>query len=185
MHDYGSAMTRIETERLILRPFEPQDLDAFAALNADPVVMEHFPAVMTRDETEAFMDRIAEKQARVGYAVGAVLDKADGAFLGLCGLNLFEIDLPWTPETEIGWRFTRASWGKGYASEAARAWLAYGFGTLGLSRIVAFTATANHASSKVMERIGMERAEHLDFQHTHVPPGHPLAPHIVYQMTAP
>lgn len=173
-------MTRLVTDRLILRPFEPRDLDAFAAINADPVVMEHFPATQSRHETEALMQRFAEKYVRDGYAMGAVERRADGAMIGMAGLNLFAVDLDWCPMPEVGWRFAPAAWGQGYASEAARAWLDHGFTTLGMGRIVAFTATSNSRSERVMQRIGMTRAAELDFDHPKIDAGHPLRAHIVY-----
>ena len=174
---------RIETDRLVLRPFLPGDLDALAALNADPAVMAHFLAPMTRDDTADMLDRIADKTRRTGYGFSVVERRSDGALIGMAGLSLFEAPLPWTPATEIGWRLTPAAWGKGYATEAARAWLEYGFGALGLDRIVAFTTTTNAASEKVMQRLGMTRTREMDFDHPAIPAGHRLSRHIVYAAT--
>ncbi len=174
---------RIETERLILRPFAPNDLDAFAAINADPAVMAHFLSPMTREKTAEFLDRISASVDRTGYGFAAIERRSDGALIGMAGLSLFQAPLPWTPATEIGWRLTPAAWGQGYATEAGRAWLAYGFSVLGLDRIVAFTTTTNAASAKVMQRLGMARTPDLDFDHPAIPAGHRLSRHIVYTAT--
>lgn len=174
---------RIETERLVLRPFAPDDLDAFAAINADPAVMAHFLAPMTREKTAELLARIAASVDRTGYGFAAVERRSDGALIGMAGLSLFQAPLPWTPATEIGWRLTPSAWGQGYATEAARAWLAHGFGALGLDRIVAFTTTTNAASEKVMQRLGMTRTPDLDFDHPAIPAGHRLSRHIVYTAT--
>ena len=111
--------------------------------------------------------------------------RADGAFLGIAGLAHVRYDAPVRGMVEIGWRLARAHWGKGYASEAARGWLGYGFNTMGFSRIVAFTVPANLPSQAVMRRIGMRRTPELDFEHPLLEAGHPLRPHVVFALDRP
>lgn len=180
-------MIHLETERLILRPWEDRDLDAFAAMNADPDVMRYFPSVMDRDGTAAMMERARTKLAADGFCVFPVERKVDGAFLGFVGLNRPSYDkpLPFDPCVEFAWRLARSAWGQGYATEAARAWMRFGFETLGLDEIVAFTTVTNIPSRQVMERLGMIRDEDGDFLHPMLDEDHPLAPHVLYRLAWP
>ncbi|MDE3027012.1 MAG: GNAT family N-acetyltransferase [Paracoccaceae bacterium] len=175
---------QIETERLVLRPFETGDLPGFAALNADPLVRRHFPGVLTAEESSEQMERMQAGFARDGFAFAAVERREDGAFLGMAGLARFAGAGPLGPSVEIGWRFAAAYWGQGYATEAARGWLDWGFAQ-GLARIVAFTVAENHPSQAVMERVGMLRDPGLDFDHPKLPAGHPLRRHLVWRAEAP
>lgn len=173
------------TDRLILRNWRPSDLEPWAAMNADTEVMEHFPATLTADEAAAML---AANQARItdtGWGLWAVERRDDGAFLGFTGLMPLRESNPLAPGVEIGWRFARPAWGAGYASEAARAALAFGFERLALPEIVAFTATGNLRSQAVMDRIGMTRREDLDFDHPALPKGHVLERHVVWVARAP
>jgi RimJ/RimL family protein N-acetyltransferase len=174
----------LETARLILRPWRDSDLDALAALNADPEVMRHFPAPLTRAQTEEWIGRLQARERAQGWAPHAIERKADGAFIGLAGLNRPTWDAPFTPCVEIGWRLARPYWGEGYAIEAARAELAFGFGELELDEIVSFTVSANTRSWGVMERLGMSRDRDGDFDHPMVPDGHPLKRHVLYRLSA-
>jgi RimJ/RimL family protein N-acetyltransferase len=175
---------RIKTERLVLRPFEARDLAGFVALNADPLVRQHFPGVLTAEESAAQMARIQAGFARDGFAFAAVERRGDGAFLGMAGLARFAGAGPLGPCVEIGWRFAAAHWGQGYATEAARGWLDWGFAK-GLPRIVAFTVAENRPSQAVMERAGMVRDAGLDFDHPMLPEGHRLRRHLVWRAEAP
>lgn len=170
----------IETERLILRQFRDDDRAPWAAMNADPVVMQHFPAPLSRSEADGLMDRVHRRIAETGIGFWAIERRADGAFLGFGGLNVVHHDIPVKGEWETGWRLARHAWGHGYATEVGNAALAVGFGRLRLKRIVAYTAATNAPSEAVMQRIGMARAAHLDFEHPVVPVGSPVRPHIVY-----
>ena len=174
---------RAETERLILRPWQDRDLDPFAALNADTEVMRFFPAPFTRDETAAYMARVASF-AETGFGFQAVEEKASGDLVGVVGMAPVKPEMPSAPTVEIGWRLAKHHWGKGYAQEAARAWLAYGFGTLALPEIVAFTFVGNAPSRRVMERLGMTRDPADDFEHPGIAEGHPLRPHVLYRLKA-
>lgn len=178
-------MTIIETDRLILRPFAARDRRTYAGISADPRVMRFFPAPYTAEQTDRILDTYAEKRVRFGYAFSAIERKADGALLGKAGLSRFEAEAPIAPCTEIGWRLTPSAWGQGYASEAARAWLAHGFGALGLDEILSFAPGANLPSLRVMQRIGMTRARGLDFDHPAIPPGHDLQAMTVYRISSP
>lgn len=174
-------MTIIKTRRLILRPFAPEDAEPFAALNADAVVMADFPRCLDRGESDAIIAASERRRSQTGVGFAAVTTH-DGAFLGMCGLNVPSYHTPFTPCVEIGWRLARAAWGEGYASEAAREWLAHGFGALALPEIVSFTARSNHRSEAVMRRIGMVRDADGDFLHPNLAPDHRLAPHILYRL---
>lgn len=174
---------RAETERLILRPWEARDLDAFAALNGDPEVMRFFPARLTRDDAAALIERIAPLVDE-GLGFLAVEEKASGDLVGMVGMAPVRAEFPCAPAVEIGWRLARHHWGKGYASEAARAWLAHGFGTLGLAEIVAFTFVGNEPSRRVMQRIGMSYDAADDFPHPGLEDHHPLRPHVLYRLRA-
>lgn len=175
----------IATDRLILRNWRPSDLEPWTAMNAGPEVMEHFPATLTADEAAAML---AANQARItdtGWGLWAVERRDAGAFLGFTGLMPLRESNPLSPGVEIGWRFARQAWGAGYASEAARAALAFGFERLALPEIVAFTATGNLRSQAVMDRVGMSRREDLDFDHPALPKGHALERHVVWVARAP
>ena len=143
----------LRTERLVLRGFRDADRDPFAALNDDPVVMEHFVAPLTREQSDAFVDRILARWEMQGYGLWAV--EVGGAFAGYVGLARSDFDASFTPAVEVGWRLARPFWGRGIATEGARAALAYGFGEVGLDEIDSWTALTNVRSWRVMERLGM------------------------------
>lgn len=177
----------METERLLLRTWQDKDVDPFAEMCADPVVMRYFPDVMTRETCEHLIVRCIEKQEQDGFSMAPVEVRSTGEFLGFVGLNTptYAAPLPFESCVEIGWRLKQSSWGKGYASEAANAWLRFGFETIGLDEIVAFTIPANTPSQKVMQRIGMRRDHDGDFLHPSLPEDHPVAPHVLYRLTRP
>jgi RimJ/RimL family protein N-acetyltransferase len=168
----------IETERLLLRHWKKRDRAPFAALNADPEVMRFFHRPLTPEESNDNRERMEGWATRLGFTFWPVIRKADGAFLGVCGLKPITIPWPGPADLEIGWRFARAHWGQGFATEAAAAALALGLTRA--RRVIAMTAVGNVASRRVMERIGMSRAPELDFEHPDVPKGSPCRPHIVF-----
>ena len=171
----------LETERLILRAFVDADREPWAEMNADPQVMRHFPSTLSREEADAVIDRVNGKIAETGVGFWALERKSDGQFLGFAGLNRIAHEhLPNFGQWEVGWRLARHAWGQGYASEAGAAALAHGFGKMGLTRILAYTAVTNTPSVAVMRRLGMLRAAEMDFEHPLVPEGNPVRPHIVY-----
>ncbi|MCX5497094.1 GNAT family N-acetyltransferase [Kaistia dalseonensis] len=172
---------RTETERLILRPWERRDLEPFAALNADPEVMQFFPAQFTREETAAYIERVATLTDQ-GLGFQAVEEKVSGDLVGVVGMAPVKPEFPSSPGVEIGWRLAKAFWGKGYASEAAAAWLHWGFEELNLDEIVAFTFSGNLPSRRVMERLGMSYDPADDFEHPSLAEGHRLKPHVLYRL---
>lgn len=173
-----AALAELTTDRLLLRAWTDADREPFAALNADPEVMEHFPSVLTRAESDHMVDLIAEGLTRRGWGLWAVELREDGAFIGFVGLNEVPFEAEFTPAVEIGWRVARPYWGRGYATEAARAALDCAFGTIGLDRVVSFTALSNVRSRAVMERIGLARVG--EFDHPRLPEGHQLRRHVLY-----
>ncbi|TDW66044.1 GNAT family N-acetyltransferase [Kribbella pratensis] len=176
-------MTDLTTDRLLLRQWRDSDREPFAALNADPAVMEHFPALQTREQSDDLIDRnIPELDGR-GWGLWAMEVKDTGEFIGFTGLNVPTFEAPFLPGVEIGWRLAKGAWGNGYATEAARAVLAYAFGPAGLSGIVSFTATTNLPSQRVMQRIGMVHDQAGDFDHPRVEDGHRLQRHVLYRIT--
>ena len=175
-------MTELRTERLLLRQWRADDKPPFAALNADPLVMEHFPATLTRAESDAFVDRMHTRLAEQGWGLWALERLDDGAFLGFTGLAHFADGLPFAPATEVGWRLAREFWGHGYATEAARAALGHAFSVLALAEVVSMTAVGNERSRRVMERLGMTRDPADDFDHPRVPDGHPTKRHVLYRL---
>lgn len=174
----------IETERLILRPWQDTDYAPFAALNADPEVMRHFPKRLTRDESDALVDRIRARMAERGWGSFAVEVKGGDPFIGFVGPNVPPYAIPCGPCVEVGWRLARSAWGKGYATEAARAALAFGFESLGLAEIVAFTVVANARSRAVMERLGMSHDPVDDFDHPLIEEGNPMRRHVLYRLAS-
>ena len=175
-------MAELRTERLILRGWRDADREPFAALNADPEVMRHFPAPLTREQSDAMADRIDGDLVRQGYGLWAV-DAPEG-FIGFVGLARPRFEAHFTPAMEIGWRLARHSWGHGYATEAARTVLAHAFTELGMDRIVSFTAHTNARSRAVMRRLGLTRDPAEDFRHPNVAPDSPLQPCVLYRIDA-
>ncbi len=175
-------MPELRTERLLLRPWRDADLAPWAALNADPIVREYFPGVLTREQSDASVARFQADLDRRGWGWWAVEATATGRFLGFAGLDPVEEGLPFTG-VETGWRLARPAWGRGYATEAARAVLAYGFGELGLAEVLAVTAKTNVRSRAVMSRLGMTYDPADDFDDPEVPEG-PLRRSVLYRVGA-
>ncbi|GAA3144907.1 GNAT family N-acetyltransferase [Nonomuraea salmonea] len=172
----------METERLIMRRWREEDKEPFAAMNADPEVMEHFPALMTREESDAFVDRIERQFDERGYSLWALEVRDSGRFIGFTGLALQTFDVPFLPAVEIGWRLTRSAWGHGYAIEAARRAARYAFEEAGLDAIISMTAVQNRRSRSVMERLGMTRDPAEDFDHPRLPKDSPILRHVLYRL---
>ncbi|MEX2202132.1 MAG: GNAT family N-acetyltransferase [Dongiaceae bacterium] len=172
----------IETNRLILRPWRAADFEPFAAMNADPAVMEYLPGLMSRADSDALAGRIVEGMARRGWGLWAIEIPDIAPFAGFTGFAPVPFDARFTPAVEIGWRFARANWGQGYATEAARAALRFGFETLPFDSYVSFTSVGNARSRAVMARIGMARDPAEDFMHPALFESHPLAAHVLYRI---
>ena len=176
------AWPELRTERLVLRGWTPEDRVALAAVNSDKRVMEFIGDPMTRGQSDEMADRIEAKFAQQGFGFWAVEVAGIAPFVGFVGLNAPTFDAPFMPAVEIGWRLGADFWGEGYASEAARRALDYGFYVALLDEIVAFTTVRNVRSRRVMERIGMTHDPRDDFDHPAVPVGSPLRPHVLYRI---
>lgn len=175
----------LSSDRLILRWWLASDREPFAQLNADPEVMRFFPSPLTRTESDALIDRIECHFADHGFGLWAVALKQSQEFIGFIGLNRPTFPANFMPAVEVGWRLARRFWGQGYATEGAITALDFGFKTLNLPEIVAFTAQVNHRSIAVMERLGMTRNPADDFDHPVLPMGHPLQRHVLYRRLKP
>jgi len=178
-----AAPHRIElrTRRLMLRQWRESDREPFAALNADPSVMEFFPSLQSEATSNASIDLWQSQIESQGWSNWAVELVDSGQFIGFVGLSIPRRVLPCSPCVEVGWRLGRRFWGRGLASEAAREALRAGFERIGLDEIVSFTAVGNARSRAVMERIGMRDAR-ADFEHPGVPEGHALRLHCLYRI---
>jgi RimJ/RimL family protein N-acetyltransferase len=176
---------RIETERLILRPWEERDRDLFFEINSDPTVMEYFHFLRDREQSDKMLDKLMEAQRRKIIFPAAEL-RETGECIGFCGLHDGDIQPHFPAGTiEVGWRLATRHWGKGYATEGALAALEHGFTTMGLPEIISFAVHDNRRSTSVMERIGMRRDPASDFDYWKIPDTHPhLKRHVVYRITA-
>ncbi|WP_373998763.1 GNAT family N-acetyltransferase [Bdellovibrio bacteriovorus] len=175
-------MEYLETPRLILRLWKPEDIDPFHALCSDPEVMEYFPSTLSKEETIAFIERLKANQKKDGYSFMACERKDTGEFVGFVGLSYFTHPTHFSPCVEVGWRLAKKHWGHGFAPEAARAVIDYAFGSLKASEVVAMTAVDNWKSRRVMEKIGMTYNSADDFDHPKVADGHPLKRHVLYRI---
>jgi len=178
------AGPELQTRRLLLRRWRAEDLEPCTAMNADPEVMEHFPAPLSESETVDFIARMELSFEDRGYGLWALEMPGERALIGCVGLLAVASDLPFAPAVELGWRLSRAHWGRGYATEAASAAIAFAFDDLCISRLVAYTSARNSRSRRLMERLGMSHDPRKDFIHPRLPAGHPLAPHVLYQLGA-
>jgi len=172
----------LRTARLRLRRWRPTDAEPFAALNADPRVMEHFPALLSREESDILVRRIEDRFDQRGFGLWAVEIMGVTPFAGFVGLSVPHFETAFTPCVEIGWRLAAEFWGHGFATEGARAALNFGFESLGLYEIVSFTVPANLRSRRVMEKLGMIHHRADDFDHPLLPVGHPLRRHVLYRI---
>jgi RimJ/RimL family protein N-acetyltransferase len=170
----------LTSERLILRPWRDEDLDPLFAINGDPESMRYFAATMNRAESDAWAARMRAHFAEHGWGLWVVAEATTGAFVGVVGLMTIPWQADFTPAVEIGWRIGPRFRRQGYAEEAARAALGFGFATIGLQKIVAFTVPGNAASWKLMEKLGMAPAG--EFDHPRLPEGHHYRRHLLYRM---
>lgn len=177
-------MTIVKTDRLILRRWRDSDRGPFAEINADPRVMEFLPSLLTREESDRFIDRIEVGFGKHGFGLCAVELQADRSFLGFIGLSVPNFQTHFTPCVEIGWRLAVPAWGHGYATEGAKAIADYAFHSLNMDSVVSFTAVQNARSRRVMERIGMTFDPAETFDHPNLPEGHLLRRHVLYRLCA-
>jgi RimJ/RimL family protein N-acetyltransferase len=176
--NYDLCVTEIETPRLRLRCWSEDDFEPLAAMCADPRVMEFSPSIFSREETEALWRRIQEHFARFGFGPWAM--EVDGKFAGSLGLNWIRFEAQFTPCVEIGYRLRPDFWDRGLATEGGQAALRYGFESLGLREIVAFTIPANRRSRRVMEKLGLVFSE--EFDHPLIAEGHTMRRHVLYRI---
>jgi RimJ/RimL family protein N-acetyltransferase len=169
------------TDRLILRRWHESDRAPFAAMNADPRVMEYMPSVLTAEQSEALIDRIEAGFETNGFGLCAVELKAEYKFVGYCGIWKPTFQSHFTPCVEIGWRLAADHWGRGFATEAARA-IVMQASELGLQQLVSFTVANNQRSRRVMQKLGMTHDASDDFDHPLLPPEHPLRRHVLYRL---
>jgi len=175
----------IETPRLILRDWRDADVDEWVRMNADPRVTEFFPHVYTRARSESSAATIREQLARNGYGWWVVEIRGSAPFAGVIALQAVPFQAPFTPANEIGWRFAFEHWGKGYATEGARAALGFAFEKLDWHEVLAFTAASNIRSQRVMRRLGMTRDPRDDFDHPKIEADHRLRRHVLYRIRKP
>ena len=177
-----SSVTEIQTERLRLRQWRDDDRDAFAAMGQDPRVMEHFPEPANRTTSDQLVDHWQAHIARNGWGFWAAERLDSGEFIGFVGLQVPSRPFPFSPCVEVGWRLAHAHWDHGFASEAARHALQFGFEHLRLDEIVSFTTLRNLRSQAVMQKIGMQR-DATTFDHPRIEPGHPMREHCLYRLS--
>ena len=175
-------LVTLSNGRVCLRRWRDEDRESFAAMNSDPRVMRFFPSCLSRAESDALVDRIEKHFGEYGFGLWAIEVPVVAPFIGFAGLAWARFSAPFTPSVEVGWRLAFDHWGHGYATQAARLALGYGFGTLALSEVVSFTAMANRRSRAVMERLGMRRDPAEDFDHPSLPEGHRLRRHVLYRL---
>jgi len=175
-------MSALSTPRLWLRQWRGSDLEPFAALNADPQVMEFMSGCLSSAASDALARRSEAEITQLGFGFWATQLRESGAFIGFVGLHVPTFEAPFTPCVEIGWRLARASWGNGFATEAARECLRFAFESLVLEEVVSFTVPLNRRSRAVMERLGMRHDAAGDFDHPRLPAGHPLRRHVLYRL---
>lgn len=171
----------ILTQRLGLRPWTMDDLDVMSQINADKRVMEYFPSTKSLVDTKAFIESQQRAQAVEGYCFFAAEIVATQSLIGFIGILNFKFDVAFAPGVEIGWRLGFDHWGKGYATEGAKAVLNFAFAQKGIHEIWSFTTVSNHRSENVMKKIGMTKVD--TFEHPLVDKGHPLRPHVLYYIS--
>lgn len=179
-------MKVLETQRLLLRDFNLEDLDAMTAINQDPLVMKYFPSIGDKEQTEAHINRIKAHQKKYGYSLYAVELKSNREMIGFVGLlhrTKEEFDVPFMPATEIGWRLSSQHWNHGYATEVARAVLHYAFTQLNLAEVISFTVVDNLSSRRVMEKIGLHHNPADDFDHPKIDKTSALCRHVLYRIS--
>lgn len=166
-----------------MRPWRAEDREPFAQMNADVRVMEFFLTPLSVTESDALADRIQRHFDEHGFGLWAIEVPGKTPFVGFCGLTVVRFNAAFTPCIEVGWRLAFEHWRQGYATEAARAVLAYGFSGLKLPEVVSFTSVINARSRAVMERLGMHHDPAGDFDHPSLPPEHPLARQVLYRLS--
>ena len=175
-------MNIIETDRLILRLWRSEDADAYFAINQDPKVIEFLPGPLTMLEVESFIAAMNAQYKQRHYTLWAAEEKTTGQLIGFIGLSWMDLKPALEPTVEIGWRLGSAFWGKGYATEGAKAALQWGFNECKLDEITAIAVPENRRSLRVMEKLGMQHDENSNFAHPRLPSDHRLSHHVFYRI---
>lgn len=152
----------LETERLRLREFVESDADALQAVLGDPVAMKFYPAPFDRQGVESWIAKNRDRYRRNGYGLWAMLLKDTGELIGDCGCTVQEVE--GRSEVEVGYHVRRDLWGKGYATEAARACMEYAFVKVGAERVISIIRPENMQSRRVAEKNGLT-CEKIVFWH--------------------
>ncbi|MFZ1673831.1 MAG: GNAT family N-acetyltransferase [Nitrospira sp.] len=177
------SSTKLHTPRLTLRQWQTSDLEPFALMSSDADVMRYYPAPWSREQSDAFAQRVLRLIDELGWGFWAVEERVSGRFIGFVGLHVPSDKLPFSPCVEVGWRLAKPYWGLGYATEAAQSAIAFGFQQLHLKELVAFTAIANLKSRAVLERLGMRLD--CEFDHPQLPVESWLRRHVLYRLHSP
>lgn len=172
----------LNSDRVILRQWREEDLIPFAKMNADPIVMEYFPAILSQKESDKLAEKIQNQFQKYGFGFWVLEIPNVTKFAGFIGLNIPQFEAHFPPCVEIGWRLKKDYWGQGYATEGAKLCLEFGFNQLQLKEIVSFTAQVNTRSRRVMEKLGMTHNPQDDFQHPLLPRNHSLSYHVLHRI---
>lgn len=175
----------IETDRIRLRQWRDEDWEPFAAMNCDPAVMEYLGPALTRQDSDAAIDKQMALMKKDEPAFWAAATRSDDKLIGCIGVKTVTFEAAFTPCYEIGWRLAKEHWGKGFATEGAKAALALAFSRWNISEIYSFTVLANTKSQAVMQKIGMSRVEDGDFDHPALLKDDPLLRHVLYRIDRP
>ena len=176
-----AQITKLETERLIMRQWLPSDYSLFSVINADPAVMKYYPNIFTEQKSNEFAKKCETLISNNGWGFWAVELKNSSEFIGFVGLHNPEAKLPFSPCTEIGWRISNLYWGHGYATEAGNAALKFAFEQLKLDEVISFASLKNKKSIRVMEKLNMVNT-FSNFNHPSIPKGHDLQEHVLYKI---
>ena len=178
----SAHLHRLETARLILRPWTQKDAEPFATMSSDPDVMKHLLPFASREAIDSWIERQKAHLTQHGFCFWVLESKVSGEFVGAAGLLRVAYEAPFTPAVEVGWRVARQFWGKGYAPEAAAKAIEFGFQNHRLPEIVANTVHTNRNSRRVMEKLGMSNDSSDDFDHPMVPINNPLRRQTLYRL---
>lgn len=184
MSDLAEKTIHLETDRICLREWLPEDSEPFSRMNSDPLIMEYFPRVLDEAATDKLIGRFQDHFKQYGFGMYALENKETQKFMGFVGLAHVRDIFPFGPTVEMAWRLEYEYWGKGFASEAARAVLDYAFNELKLNEVVAFSVYDNLRAIHMMEKLGMAHDENGDFDYPKLPKGHSLGRHVLYRLKA-
>ena len=180
----GDLPPLLRTDRILLRRWKQSDRPLFAAMNRDPQVMQYFPNLLSRRQSDQMVDRVETHFVTHGFGLWAAELSATHEFIGFVGLSIPVFRAAFMPCVEIGWRLASSYWGRGLATEGAKAVLCQAFAFLKMRELVSFTVPANVRSRRVMEKLGMSHNPTEDFDHPRLPEGHPLRRHVLYRLAA-